>query len=171
MKAKPKKIEVKPGDELFVKMRNIPMIGVRDIEKETNAVTPGKSVAKSSKKSLYYHDIPGELFRRIALRYTVGHTKHNDDPVPITMNLNWRIGLDDPLYVMDRLNHMFEHFVDFLDSGNTKDDNLGAIAWCCGFLMEVERINPQVLGQVLQQSMYYGKTAEKKKLELQRIQK
>ena len=145
--------------------------GSRDIEKETNAVTPGKSVAKSSKKSLYYHDIPPELLRRTALRYTVGHTKHNDNPVPISMNLNWRIGLDDPLYVMDRLNHMFEHFVDFLDNGNTKDDNLGAIAWCCGFLMEVERLHPGVLNQVIMQSLYTGQKAELQKKSLQDQQK
>ena len=155
----------------IVMLENKPLVSIRDIAVETNAVTPGKSAAKSSKKSLYYHDIPPELYRRAALRYTVGHTKHNDNPVPITMNLNWRIGLDDPLYVMDRLNHMFEHFVDFLDNGNSKDDNLGAIAWCCGFLMEVERTNPQVLGDVLGQSLYTGKSAIKKKNELQRTQK
>lgn len=143
----------------------------RSIEKEKNKVTTGKSDAFSSKKSLYYHDIPPEFYRRVALRHTVGHQKYNDDPTPITMNLNWRIGLDDPLYVMDRLNHMFEHMIDFLENGNSKDDNLGAIGWCICFLMEAERLHSSTLKQVLGQSAFSGNKAKLKKIELQRIQK
>lgn len=136
----------------------------RKIETEDTKVTTGKSAALSSKKSLYYHDIPPEFYRRTALRHTGGHTKYNDDPVPITMNLNWRIGLDDPLYVMDRLNHMFEHYVDLLENGNSKDDNLGAISWCCAFLMEAERLHPDVFFQVIGQCKYSGKSAESHKM-------
>jgi hypothetical protein len=162
-----KPIRLKPGDELFVQMGDIPRI----IETETNRVNTGKSAAFSSKKSLYYHDIPPEFYRRTALRHTGGHTKYNDDPVPITMNLNWRIGLDDPLYVMDRLNHMFEHYVDLLEYGNLKDDNLGAISWCCAFLMECERLHPDVFNEVIGQSKYSGSAAEDKKKLLQGIKK
>lgn len=139
----------------------------RKIEIETNKVQTGQSAALSSKKSLYFHDVPPEFYRRTALRHTSGHTKYNDNPVPITMNLNWRIGLDDPLYVMDRLNHMFEHMINFLESGNTKDDNLGAISWCCAFLMECERLHPEVFKKIWGQCSLSGKEAEKMKNLLQ----
>src|ERR1700746_3345375 len=99
----------------------------RKVEEETNKVTTGNSAAFSSKQCVFYHDIPTELYRRVGLRCTGGHKKYNDKPVPIVMNLNWRIGLDDPLYMMDRLNHLIEHVVCFLEDGNAKDDNLGAI--------------------------------------------
>lgn len=141
----------------------------RDVSKETHKVATGNSAAFSSKKALYYHDIPPEFYRRVGRRHTVGHTKYNDDPIPITMNLNWRIGLDDPLYVMDRLNHMFEHIIDFLENGNTNDDNLGAIGWSCCFLMECERMHPEVFNQIWGQSKFSGHNAKLHKEHLQRL--
>lgn len=141
--------------------------GERRVETETNKVFTGTSSAYSSKKSLYYHDIPPEFYRRVAKRHTGGHTKYNDDPVPITMNLNWRVGLDDPLYVMDRLNHVFEHLIDFLENGNAHDDNLGAIGWNLCFLMEAERMHPDVLKTVLGQGKYSGEEAARLQQELQ----
>ena len=148
----------------------------RNIVKEKDSVVAGPSGARSSKTNLYYHDVPTELYRRIALRHTVGHKKHNDNPVPITMNLNWRQGLDDPFYVMDRLNHMFEHMIAFLEDGDTTDDNLGAIVWNAGFLMEVERLSPALINQVIGQCKYHGtgdiaSSAEGKKKDLQIVQK
>lgn len=139
----------------------------RNVEKEETKLQTGKSGALSSKKSLYYNDIPPELLRRIALRYTVGHVKYSDD---ITMNLNWREGLDDEFYVRDRFNHLWEHLVDFSENGNKNDDNLGAIAWCCGFLMEVERIHPKMLRRIIRQSRFHGKDAEKYKQHLKKVQ-
>jgi hypothetical protein len=143
----------------------------RDVSNETEKVQIGTSGALSSKRSLYYHDIPPELFKRIAKRYTDGHVKYSPD---ITMNLNWRQGLTDPLYVMDRFNHLFEHLIDFLENGNQKDDNLAAIAWCCGFLMEVERVAPAIINQIIGQARYFGtgdiaSSAEGKKKDLERI--
>lgn len=129
----------------------------RKVEQEKDKQTTGKSSALSSKQMLFYHDVPPELYRRIAKRYTVGHKKYSPDS---TMNLNWRIGLDDPLYVMDRLNHMFEHMMDFLEYGNVQDDNLAAIVWSCAFLMEAERHNPEVLEQVIGQCRNFGKSAK-----------
>lgn len=140
----------------------------RQVENETHVVTSGKSGAKSSKQSLYYHDVPTELFRRAALRHTVGHKKYSGD---ITMNLNWREGLDDEFYVMDRYNHLWEHLLDFQDNLNKYDDNLGAIAWCAGFLMEVERIHPKMLRRIIRQSRFHGAGATDYKKHLQKIQR
>ena len=141
----------------------------RDVANEEARVKAGsKSEALSSHSALFYHDVPPELFRRTALRHTVGHKKYIPE---ITMNLNWREGLDDPHYIMDRLNHMFEHMIEFLDNGNENDDNLGAIAWCAGFLMEAERVSPKLLRQCLRQSHYHGELASKKKKKLLKEQK
>lgn len=152
---------VKAGKEAFKRV----------ISEEKNKVQTGKSSAYSSSKALYFHDVPPEFLRRVALRHTVGHTKYNDDPVPTTMNLNWRIGLDDPLYVMDRLNHMFTHMVNFLESGNTNDDNLGAIGWCICFLIEAERLHPDILQMCLGQCNFSGKNAEEMKNKLMKEMK
>ena len=141
---------------------------MRNVETEERREATGKkSKALSSRRALFYHDIPPELFKRIARRYTGGHVKYSPE---ITQNLNWREGLTDPHYVMDRLNHLFEHAVDFLDNGNDNDDNLAAIAWCAGFLMEVERVRPKLLRQIIKQSHRYGKGAEKFKKYLEKKQ-
>jgi hypothetical protein len=50
---------------------------MRNVETEETKVRTGKSGALRSKKSLFYHDIPPELFKRAALRHTVGHKKYN----------------------------------------------------------------------------------------------
>lgn len=132
---------------------------MRDVTEENEKIVTGrKSKALSSKQALFFHDVPPELYRRIAKRYTVGHVKYSPE---ITQNLNWREGLTDPHYVMDRLNHLFDHVINFLDDGDDKDDNLAAIAWCCGFLMEVERVAPKLLRQIIKQSHRYGRGATK----------
>ncbi len=141
---------------------------MRNVETEGTKVKPGKSGALASKKSLFYHDVPPELFRRAALRHTVGHNKFTPGT---TMNLNWREGLDDEFYVMDRYNHLWEHLIDFQENGNKYDDNLGAIVWCCGFLMEVERIHPKMLRRIIRQSRFHGESAKKYRQHLEKVQK
>jgi hypothetical protein len=142
---------------------------VLENEGENEKVIVGKkSAAMSSKQCLFYHDVPPELYRRIAQRHTGGHLKYIKE---ITMNLNWREGLDDPHYIMDRLNHMMQHMVDFLDTGNQNDDNLAAIAWSAGFLMEAERLNPELVMQVIGQSRFHGKSATQQKEFLRKAQK
>lgn len=131
----------------------------RRVAEEKLSTTPGKSIAKSSVKSLFYHDVPPELIRRIALRYTEGHQKYGVSHT----NLNWRIGLNDSEYVADRINHMFQHMLNFLSDGDVLDDNLGAIAWSVGFLCEVERLSPSTLEEVLGQCKLYGTEAQKYK--------
>lgn len=152
--------EMASGKHSTIFDEEVEKVRKRDVANEKHHVQTGTSEAKSSKQCLFYHDIPPEFYRRVAERHTVGHKRYNDDPVPITMNLNWRIGLDDPLYVMDRLNHMFEHMVSLIESGNAKDDNLGAIGWCVCFLMECERLHPDVFRKVICQCDYSGQDAK-----------
>ena len=127
-------------------------------QEQHKAATGKKSKALSSKRSLFFHDVPPELWRRVANRYTVGHLKYTAD---VTMNLNWREGLDDPQYIVDRLNHMFQHMVDFIDKGDEEDDNLAGVVWGAAFLMEVERMHPELLKQVIGQSRFSGEEARK----------
>jgi hypothetical protein len=119
-------------------------------------VVVGKSGAKSSAMMPYFHDIPPEFIRRVANRFGGGHIKYSPE---VEMNLNYRQGLNDPTYVRDRLNHLFNHLLDFSENGNKYDDNLGAIGWCAAFLMEVERLAPEVFEQVIGQFNYFGKSA------------
>ena len=115
--------------------------GKREIVKETNKIAVGKSGAVSSKEALYYHLISPELIRRLAERLTGGGKKYG--PV------QYRQGLGDVRYVADRFNHFIEHFINFLQDGNEKDDNLGAMLWGLNFLCEVERLHPDVLRDVI----------------------
>ena len=55
---------------------------------------------------------------------------------------------------------MFEHMLNFLENGDGLDDNLGAIVWNAGFLMEVQRLSPDTLDQVIGQSKLFGEEAE-----------
>lgn len=128
---------------------------MREIQKEKHFVQDTKTGAKSSFKALFFQDIPPELLRRIAKRYTDGHVKYGQG----VYNLNWRTGLDNPEYVAERFNHLWTHLINFLENGNELDDNLGAIAWSCGFLMEVERLYPDVLRQVIGQCNLSGEEA------------
>ena len=54
--------------------------------------------------------------RRIARRYALGAKKYSD--------FNWCMGVPPAV----TLNHLIAHVVDYLEHGNTRDDNLAAIA-------------------------------------------
>jgi len=138
-------------------------------------VATGKTIAMSSHKALFFHDIPPELIRRIAKRYTGeidsygvplgGHVKYGIGH----LNLNWRIGLGDPEYIADRFNHLVEHLLYFLEDGNEKDDNLAAIGWCLGFLMEAERHAPEAFKSVFGQCKLFGESARKLQEEMKNV--
>jgi len=128
----------------------------RKLEKESDGVVTGRT-ARSSSQAPFYHDIPPELFRRLGNRHKGGHLKYSPK---ITMNLNYRQGIDDPFYIMDRLNHVFEHLVAFLADGDELDDNLAAAVWNISFLMEAEKIAPEAVKMVIGQSKLFGKSAE-----------
>lgn len=129
----------------------------RDVEKETTAVSVGDTEAKSSAGALFFNDIPPELIRRLAKRYTGGHKKYSPNSL---VNYNFRIGLTDPKYIADRLNHLVEHVLNFMESGNDLDDNLAAIVWACAFLMEAERLAPEELRKVVGHCQYFGESAK-----------
>lgn len=147
-------------------------VEIRDITKtDHEKVTTGKSTALSSHKALFFHDIPPELIRRIAKRYTGeikdgkpsgGHLKYGTGH----LNLNWRVGLDDVEYVVDRFNHLVDHLLDFSENLNDFDDNLAAMAWCIGFLMEAERLAPEVFREAFGQCKLFGEQAKLKNEEL-----
>lgn len=123
----------------------------RDITKETNAVKTGTSRAVSSHKALFFHLISPHTLRRLAKRKTDGGIKYG--------TVQWRQGINDVEYVADRLNHMFAHMCNFLEDGNEKDDNLGAILWAVDALIEVERLAPEVLKEVVGTSKLFGESA------------
>lgn len=68
--------------------------------------------------------------RRLAERYALGAKKHGD--------YNWCKAGDDPEFQRARLNHLVKHVALYLLEGNSKDDNLAAIAWGAFALMHYE---------------------------------
>lgn len=129
----------------------------RDVGSENGGVPTAPSGAMSSFKALMYHDIPPEIIRRLAERYTVGHKKYGVGHV----NLNWKTGLDDPEYIADRFNHFMEHLMCFLESQNEKDDNLGAMLWNLGFLVVAETKCPEAFELTFIQGKLFGESAAK----------
>lgn len=92
-----------------------------------------RSGAQSSGNALRYDLIPRSFLRRVALRFGMGAEKYPP--------FNYRSGLADKEYILDRINHLQEHFQGYIAPENEDDltdDNLGAIAWGCAFLCEVE---------------------------------
>lgn len=90
------------------------------------------SGAKRSAHMPDYALIPKAGLRRLAERYSLGLKKY-------TRN-NWKLGLRDPVYIEQFVNHMIEHIFDYVENGCEKDDNLAAIAWGAFALMEAEKI-------------------------------
>ncbi len=84
-----------------------------------------------------FHLIPWDIFaERLANRYAGGLSKYAED--------NWRKGLTDRAYVIDRANHTLNHLhraVEDLRLGNFEptDDDLAAAIWGCIFLMGAQR--------------------------------
>jgi len=89
--------------------------------------------ALSSHAALSYYTVPVEGARRVAARFTLGGDKygHND----------WKNG--DWTYVLERLAHVEEHLLRLKESGNTDDDNLGAILWGGYCLAWYEKHKPE----------------------------
>jgi Domain of unknown function (DUF5664) len=123
----------------------------RDVAAETNKVVTGAGAAVSSKRCLYYHLISPHFIKRLAERLTVGGDKYG--------MVQWRQGINDHLYVQDRLNHFWEHLLAFMEHGNEHDDNLGAMMWGLHALEEVERLCPVVLRRVLGVCNLHGPSA------------
>lgn len=115
-------------------------MNMRDVTTETNKVQTGQSAAVRSHQAARYDLLGPEFIRRAAIRKTVGAKKYG--------SVQWRQGLNDVDYMIDAVNHLFDHLLKFMESGNEEDDNLGAIAWALDALMECERLHPEVFDQI-----------------------
>lgn len=124
----------------------------RDVFSETNQEQTGMGLAVSSHAALYYHLISPYTIKRLAERKTGGGVKYGW--------VQWRQGINDIEYVTDRYNHLWEHLLKFQEEGNEKDDNLGAMLWALDCLIEIERLCPEVLKQVIGTCKLFGKSAE-----------
>lgn len=106
--------------------------------KSTDHHVVGESGAKSSGWKPPYHLIPWEEFaEELAARYQLGidHGYEED---------NWRKGLLDRQYVLDRASHFLDHAhraVESLRRGelHPPDNDLAAAMWGCVFLMASRR--------------------------------
>lgn len=124
----------------------------RNVAAETHSeVISTQSGAKSSKEALYYHLLSPHFIRRCTERKTVGGKKYG--------MVQWRQGINDAEYVRDRYNHLWEHLLAYASEGDSKDDNLGAIAWAVECLMEVERLAPDALKSIVGISDLFGESA------------
>jgi hypothetical protein len=124
---------------------------MRRIETETNKVTTGKSAAQSSFKALNFNLISPHTIRRLAKRMTIGAQKYG--------SIQWRQGANDAEYVADRFNHLVEHLLNFMDSGNDLDDNIGGMLWALNCLSEVERLAPKALSNIVGINDLFGHSA------------
>ena len=123
----------------------------RDVASEQTKERTGTSAAVSSHQALMFNLISPHVLRRLAKRLTGGGKKYG--------SVQWRQGLNDAEYVADRFNHLFEHLCNFMESGNAEDDNLAGIMWAVHALMEVERLSPDGLANVVGISNLFGDSA------------
>ena len=93
----------------------------------------GPSGALSSSKKIRFDLLPRTFLERVAKRFELGAHKY---PA-----FNYKQGLEDKEYIIERINHLIQHVNEFLsplDSEEWDDDNLSAIGWAVAFLMECE---------------------------------
>jgi len=124
----------------------------RNIVTETDKQTVGNSGATSSHRALMFNLVSSETIRRLAKRKTEGAIKHG--------LVNWRQGINDAEYVADRFNHLVNHLLNFKDKGNRDDDELGGILWAVDALIEVERLCPEALKNVVGICDVFGEAAK-----------
>ena len=125
----------------------------RVIETETHKEAIGTGVAVSSHQAAFFNLISPHTLRRLAKRHTGGGLKYGC--------VQWRQGLNDQEYVADRFNHLWEHMLKFMESGNEEDDNIGGMLWALDCLSEAERLCPEALQQVVGISNMFGASAVK----------
>jgi hypothetical protein len=92
-----------------------------------------KPVAQSSHVANRYDLTPRNFIERVGQRFALGDIKYPP--------FNYRNGLTDRKFIIERINHLQEHFYAYMWPRNNdewNDDNLAAIGWSIAFLMEVE---------------------------------
>lgn len=91
-----------------------------------------KSGAASSGCVTRFDLLPRVFLERVAERFKIGSLKYGD--------FNYRKGFRDKAFIIDRINHIQEHFNAFLAPScqeQRDDDNLAAVGWGIAFLMEL----------------------------------
>lgn len=110
----------------------IEIVEVKNQDKQTF-----KSGATSSGQVPGYDMLPELFLTRVAKRFDLGKEKHG--------KFNYRKGLQDKEFIIDRLNHAFLHLkraIDLIENNTPfEDDNLAAVAVNVAMAMEFEYIN------------------------------
>lgn len=91
------------------------------------------SGAKSSSNAKRFDLIPRVALEKLADRFELGLLKYDA--------FNYRKGLHDKEFIIDRLNHLQMHMQALLapqTNEEIEDDNIGAILWAASFIAEVE---------------------------------
>lgn len=94
------------------------------------------SGARSSEQKPRYDLIPREALEREAVRMAQGAEAHGIN--------NYRKGLEDHVFIADRINHLIEHALRYAD-GDRSDDHLAAIRANAGMLIWMDTHRPVVL--------------------------
>lgn len=129
----------------------------RKVDQERGGIPTGPSGAMSSFKALFFHDIPPEVLFALAMRYTVGHKKYGVSHV----NINWKVGLNDPAYIADRFNHAMTHLISIMDHDlEEQDDHLGGAIWNVAFLITAKKRFPKAYKQAFVQGNLVAEKAK-----------
>ena len=139
----------KAGKALRASSRAARINTKRVVETETTVEPIG--AALSSHRAEYFNLISPHTIRRLAKRHTGGGVKYGI--------VQWRLGLNDAEYVADRFNHLWEHMLKFMESGDADDDNIGGMLWALDCLSEAERLCPDALERVVGLSDLFGTDA------------
>jgi hypothetical protein len=89
--------------------------------------------AKRSRIELFFSLIPKSAIVALARRLTYGAKKYEPN--------NWRTA-DGEDFRRATIDHLFNHLLDYMESGNTKDNNTDAIICNAAFLCEYESRTP-----------------------------
>lgn len=131
-------IQQKIADEKA--MQDIPMYGLgpqvqaADVQEGRPKLHISESGATSSHVPLRYDIIPRQLIECAAARYTLGAQIHGER--------NYQKGLTDRKQILNRINHIQEHWSFLLHPSPIQTDDgiyqhIGAMLWGLGFLLEV----------------------------------
>lgn len=105
-----------------------------------------KSGARTSAHADRLDLVPPELMRAAAQRFEMGLKKYSKD--------NWKKGVRDQEFLVERANHMAEHMLRYLSgdfSEDTEEENLGAIAWAVSVLLYARARGYSIHGQAQEQ--------------------
>lgn len=126
-----------------------------DVATEIEKVAFSSGATSSQQVPPYHLAIAGKGFEKKALRFGVGNQKHGDvnyqksisiiKDISKELEANLGVGLLvygdkilDLEFARDRWNHGLHHYMNLKKTGNSKDDNIGAVEWALEYLSWVE---------------------------------